>query len=365
MRAKLIVFLVGLVVLCGCSGSTPATNMVRQYEVIEIKPSDISLQSSCPASINGRQDIDIYPKITGFIEKVCFNEGEQVKKGQTLFIIEQVQYQAALQTAQANVEAAKAGVATAQLSYDSKKVLFNREVVSQFELSMAENQLLTAKAQLSQAEAQETDAKNNLSYTLVKSPANGIAGTIPFREGTLVSPTMPKALTTVSDNSSMYVYFSMAESQLLNLLRDYGTTARALEEMPDISLRLTDGDMYTHTGRIETISGVIDQSTGSVSLRAVFPNTEGLLRSGGSGNIIMPFQYENAIVIPQNITIEIQDKNYVYKVIDGVATQVPITVSKNSNGVDYIVESGLSYGDIIISEGVGMLRNGTPVEIKK
>ncbi|MCC8087767.1 MAG: efflux RND transporter periplasmic adaptor subunit [Rikenellaceae bacterium] len=365
MKSKLIVFLVSLVVLSGCSDNAPVSEFVRQYEVIEIAPADIDLQSSYPASINGRQDIDIYPKISGFIEKVSFTEGQHVKKGQTLFVIEQVQYQAALQTAQANVEAAKAGVATAQLTFDSKKELFNREIISQFELSMAENQLLTAKAQLAQAEAQETDARNNLSYTIVKSPADGIVGTIPFREGTLVSPSMPKPLTTVSDNSSMFVYFSMTENQLLGLLREYGSAHDAIEEMPDINLRLNDGSIYGHTGRIETISGVIDPTTGTVSLRAIFPNSEGLLRSGGSGNVIMPYSYTNSIIIPQSITFDVQDKIYVYKVVDGVAAQAPVTVSKISNGVDYIVESGLAYGDVVISEGVGMLRNGTPVQIKK
>ena len=201
-------------------------------------------------------------------------EGESVKKGQVLFIIDQVPYQAALNTAIANVEAAKASVATAQLTYESKQELYKNKVVSEFDLKTAYNTLLSAKAQLAQAEAQEVNARNNLSYTEVKSPSNGVIGTLPYRVGALVSASLPKPLTTVSDNSEMYVYFSMTENQLLALTRQYGSKDKALENMPEIELQLNDKSLYPQTGKIETISGVIDQNTGTVSLRAAFPNEE-------------------------------------------------------------------------------------------
>ena len=347
----------------GCK-QAPMTMGPGEYAVMTIATTDREIPSNYSATIRGRQDIAIYPQVSGTISQLCVNEGQKVAKGQTLFIIDQVPYKAALQTAEANVEAAKAGVATAQLTYDSKKELFARNVVSQFDLSTANNNLLTAKAQLAQAEAQRVNAANNLSYTVVKAPANGMVGTLPYRVGALVSASMPQPLTTVSDNSEMYVYFSMTENQLLNLTRKYGSIANTLKNMPDIQLQLNDGSIYDQTGRIESISGIIDSSTGSVQLRAAFPNKGGLLHSGGAGSIILPVNYTDCIVVPQVATFELQDKVYVYKVVDGKATSSMIDVEKINNGREYIVKSGLVPGDVIVAEGVGLLREGTPIVAK-
>lgn len=345
----------------GC-GQAPMAMGPGEYAVLTVSTSDREIPVNYSATIRGRQDIDIYPQVSGTVFELLVKEGEEVSKGQTLFIIDQVPYKAALQTAEANVAAAKAGVATAQLTYDSKKELFNRNVVSQFDLTTAKNQLLTAKAQLAQAQAQRVNAANNLSYTVVKAPSNGVVGTLPFRAGALVGPSTK--LTTVSDNSEMYVYFSMAENQLLDLMRRYGSTAATLKSMPDVQLQLNDGSLYDDKGRVESISGVIDATTGSVQLRAVFPNKNELLHSGGAGSIILPTAYTDCIVIPQTATFEIQDKVYVYKVIDGKATSGMIDVEKISNGREYIVKSGLTPGEVIVAEGVGLLREGTPIVAK-
>ena len=345
-------------------GQAPTAMGPGEYAVMTIATTDREIPSNYSATIRGRQDIDIYPQVSGTISQLCVNEGQTVSKGQTLFIIDQVPYKAALQTAEANVAAAKAGVATAQLTYDSKKELFNKNVVSQFDLSTAHNTLLTAQAQLAQAEAQRVNAANNLSYTVVKAPANGIVGTLPYRVGALVSASIPHPLTTVSDNSEMYVYFSMTENQLLNLTRRYGSIAGTLKNMPDVQLQLNDGSIYDQTGRVESISGVIDASTGSVSLRAAFPNKNGLLHSGGAGNVILPTIYKDCIVVPQAATFELQDKVYVYKMKDGKAVSEMIGVEKISNGKEYIVNSGLTSGDVIVAEGVGLLREGTPIRVK-
>lgn len=345
-------------------GQAPTEQGPAQYGVTTIATTDREIQSNYSATIRGRQDIDIYPQVSGTISELRVTEGQSVSKGQTLFIIDQVPYKAALQTAEANVAAAKASVATAQLTYDSKKELFAKSVVSQYDLSTAENTLLTAKAQLAQAEAQRVNAANNLSYTVVKAPANGMVGTLPYRVGALVSASMPQPLTTVSDNSEMYVYFSMTENQLLNLTRKYGSIANTLKNMPDIQLQLNDGSIYDQTGRIESISGIIDSSTGSVQLRAAFPNKGGLLHSGGAGSIILPVNYTDCIVVPQVATFELQDKVYVYKVVDGKATSSMIDVEKINNGREYIVKSGLVPGDVIVAEGVGLLREGTPIVAK-
>ena len=326
-----------------------------------VSPTDRMISSAYSATIRGRQDIDIYPQVGGTLTKVSVTEGQRVKSGQTLFIIDQVPYEAALQTAVANVESAKASLATAQLTYDSKEELYKENVVSAFDLSTAKNSLLAAKAQLAQAKAQEVSARNNLSYTVVKSPADGVVGTLPYRVGALVSSSIPEPLTTVSDNSDMYVYFSMTENQLLGLIRQYGSKDEALKSMPAIDLQLNDKSAYPEQGQIESISGVIDRSTGTVSLRAVFPNKDGLLHSGGAGNIILPSIYKDCIAVPQAATFELQNKVYVYKVVDGKASSAMIDVEKISNGREYIARAGLVPGDVIVAEGVGLLREGTPI----
>lgn len=342
-------------------GQAPTQQRAAEYSVQTITTTDRTIPTNYSATIRGRQDIAIYPQVSGTISQVCITEGQRVTKGQTLFIIDQVPYKAALRTAEANVEAAKAAVATAELTYDSKKELFSRNVVSQYDLSTAENSLLTAKAQLAQADAALVNAANNLSYTVVKAPSNGVVGTLPYRVGALVSASIPQPLTTVSDNSTMYVYFSMTAKQQLNLTRRYGSIAETLKNMPDVQLQLNDGTVYDQTGRVESISGVVDTSTGSVQLRAVFPNENGLLLSGSTGNIIMPNLYKDCIVVPQTATFEIQDKVYVYKLVDGKATSSMIEVEKISNGREYIVTAGLTPGEVIITEGVGLMREGTPV----
>ncbi|MCM1510802.1 MAG: efflux RND transporter periplasmic adaptor subunit [Clostridium sp.] len=239
----------------------------------------------------------------------------------------------------------------------------NLNVKSEYELLTAENAFLTAKAQLEQAKAQKVNAENSLSYTEIKSPSDGVIGTLPYKVGALVSPEMPNPLTTVSDNSVMYVYFSLNENQMLGLLRQYGSMEKTVESMPGLKLRLSDKKMYEHEGRVESISGVVDTKTGTASIRAEFPNPDNILVSGTSGNVILPRKVSNSIVIPRSATFEIQDKVYVYKVIHGNATAVSVKVMRMDGGHDYIVHSGLTAGDVIVSEGVGLIREGQPIKV--
>lgn len=350
--------------MVGCRQVPSSSGQVSEYEVMTVKPAGRTLTSTYSATVRGRQDIEIYPQVSGFLTQVCVEEGQRVKRGQTLFIIDQIGYRAAVQTAEANVAAAEAALATAQLTFDSKQELFRQKVVSAFDLSMAKNSLLTAEAQLAQMKAQEVNARNNLSYTVVKSPADGVVGTLPYRVGTLVNSAMPEPLTTVSDNSDMYVYFSMSENQLLGLIRQYGSKDEALKNMPPIGLLLSDQSEYPEKGRIETISGVINRSTGTVSLRAVFPNSSGLLYSGGTGNVVIPVVRNGCMIIPQAAAYNLQDKTYVYRVVDGKAQSTPVRVTRVNGGKEYIVEEGLQEGEVIVTEGVGLLREGTPVKIK-
>ena len=315
---------------------------------MKVEATDKELSTSYSATIRGRQDIDIYPQVSGTIEKLCVTEGQKVRRGQLLFIIDQVPYKAALKTAVANVEAARAALATAELTYNSNKELYAQKVVSEFSLKTAENSYLTAKAQLSQAEAQEISARNNLSYTEVKSPSDGVVGALPYRA--------------VSDNSDMYVYFSMTENQLLALTRQYGSMDEALKNMPAAELRLNDNSVYGKKGTIESISGVIDRQTGTVVARVVFPNESRLLHSGASGTVVVPATYKNCIVIPQEATVQLQDKTLVYKVVDGKAVSTLITVAGINDGREYVVLDGLKVGDEIVSTGAGLLREGTQVK---
>lgn len=347
--------------MASCKQATDA-GVKPSFAIMEVKAADKELSTSYSATIRGRQDIDIYPQVSGTIEKLCVTEGQTVRRGQLLFVIDQIPYRAALKTAVANVEAARAAMATAELTYNSNKELYAQKVVSEFSLKTAENTYLTAKAQLTQAEAQEVNARNNLSYTEVKSPSDGVVGALPYRVGALVGANLPYPLTTVCDNSDMYVYFSMTENQLLALTRQYGSMDEALKNMPEVELILNDNSVYNKKGVIESISGVIDRQTGTVMARVVFPNESRLLHSGASGTVVVPSIYKDCIAIPQGATVQMQDKVVVYKVVDGKAVSTLITVAGINDGREYVVLSGLQSGDEIISEGAGLVREGTQVK---
>ncbi|MGL4852699.1 MAG: efflux RND transporter periplasmic adaptor subunit [Phocaeicola sp.] len=359
----LLVVVCGLALCTSCGEPKTAAPAASTYAVLTVQSVDKVLSTNYSATIAGRQDIDIYPQVSGVLTKLCVEEGQRVKKGALLFVIDQVPYQAALATADANVAAAKAAVAIAQLTYDSKKELFASQVISEFDLRTSENSLLSAKAQLAQTEAQQLNARNNLSYTEVRSSSEGVVGTLPFRVGTLVSAAMTKPLTTVSDNSEMYVYFSMTENQLLALTRQYGSKEALLAQMPPVELVLNDKSTYEVKGRIETISGVVDRTTGTVSLRAAFLNPNGLLYSGTAGSVVIPVEKPGSLVIPRTATFELQDKVYVYKVVEGVAKSALVTVTRVNGGKEFIVTEGLQAGEVIVAEGVGLLREGTPIQI--
>jgi len=360
-----LVFLCGAALLAvSCREGAP-TMAQQAYPVAKVARESVETTADYPATIRGRQDVQIYPQVEGKLTAVRVVEGQRVIKGQTLFVIDQVPYRAALQTAVANVKAARAAMATARLTCEGKRELYAQKVISRFELSTAENALQAAGAQLAQAEAQEVNARNNLSYTVVKSPADGVVGTIPYRVGALVNSSVQQPLTTVSDNSEMYVYFSMPENSMLALIRRYGTVDQTLKRMPGVSLRLNDGTLYGSKGRVESISGVIDSQTGSVSLRAVFPNPTGLLHSGGAGNVVATQRTDGALTIPQGATFELQDKVFVYRVVDGRAKSTRIEVTPLNDRKKYIVRSGLKQGETIVTEGAGMLQDGMPITTRK
>ncbi|MBQ3580703.1 MAG: efflux RND transporter periplasmic adaptor subunit [Bacteroidales bacterium] len=331
------------------------------HHTITISLETADTEQTYSAAIQGKQDIAIMPQVGGFLTRLNVHEGATVKKGDVLFEIDRVNFEAALRVAEANVEAAEAMVRTNELTYKSKQKLFDEGVISQYDLQVAENALLTARAGLAQANASVVNARQNLSYCTVKAPCSGVVGRLPLRVGSLVSPQMPEPLTTVSDNSEMYVYFSMTEQQMLSLIRQYGSLEEAIKNMPDVSLQISDGATYDHNGRIESISGVIDRSTGAVSVRAVFPNPERLLMSGGACNVVIPSVSKDVIVIPQEATYEIQDKVFCFRVVDGKAVSTPISVKPLSDGRRYIVAAGLQVGETIVAEGAGLIKDGDEI----
>lgn len=354
--------LIAVCVLMGSCKQESQTTTAAVHKTMKVEKSDKEITTGYSATIRGCQDIEIMPQVSGTITKLCVKEGQLVHRGQLLFVIDQVPYQAALQTAKANVEVARAAVATAELNYKSQKELFEQKVVSEYSMSTAHNALLTAQAQLAQAKAEELNARNNLSYSEVKSPCDGVIGALPFRVGALVGPSMTQPLTTVSDNSVMHVYFSMNENQLVAMTRQYGSMEEALKNMPPVELKMNDGSIYNEKGVIESISGVIDRQTGTVSVRVQFPNESRLLHSGASGAVIVPSQYKNCIVIPQGAAMQIQDQYLVYKVVDGKAVSAIVKVAPVNDGREYVVLDGLSVGDEIVAEGAGLVREGMPVK---
>ncbi len=371
-KTNLLLITATAIALTGCSGEQQQQQaQAPEIAVMTVEAGSSDLNYSFPATIKGKTDIEIRPQVTGFITKVHVDEGQHVTKGQTLFTLDQVQFQAAVESAQAAVNSANTAVATAQLTADNKRKLLDKNIISEYEWQMADNDLRQAKAGLSQAQAQLVNARKNLSYTVVTSPSDGVVGSIPNREGSLASPTSAVPLTTVSDNAQVYAYFSLNEKDVLNLTQNGAKSlAQSIKEMPKVTLKLANGETYGSEGTVATVSGVLDNTTGSASVRALFSNPSGLLRSGSTGTILLPNHIDNALIIPQKATTELQDMKYVYVLSDSnKVKQTAITISALNDGQNYVVTSGLKVGDRVAIEGVGTtLRDGlviTPVDSKK
>lgn len=352
------------IALAGCNTDNKEKETVHSLPILIVSRTSVELSESFTASIRGRQDVEIMPEISGRIVRLCVNEGESVNKGQVLAVIDQVPYKAALRTATANVSAANARVETARIELQGKQSLFDENVISDYELSLANNRLAVAIAELEQAKAEETNARNSLSYTEIKSPSNGVVGTLPYRIGSLVSPDMSQPFTVVSDNTEMYAYFSISENKLRQLSSKYGSIDRMIEGMPGIMLHLNDGTSYRHNGKVESVSGIVNSTTGTVQVKALFPNPDRELLSGTIGDIVITSSSDNAIVLPVTSTVEIQEKTIAYRLNDGRAEAVYLDVDRMDDGSNFIVKKGLSVGDTIIAEGVGLIRERMGIKPK-
>lgn len=407
IKSKFLLFAaLAVAVLTSCGGGgkheLPTSN---EYPVITIGAANAQMKTTYPATIKGIQDVEVRPKVSGFITKLYVHEGEAVKAGQVLFVVDNAIYQSAVRQAEAAVVSAKSSVtraqasvvqaaaalnsalaqaATAQLTYNNSKQLYANKVIGDYEMQAAKNGYETAQAAVNQArsgiqaansgvkqaqagvkqaQAGLASAKENLSFCYVKSPASGYVGSLPYKEGALVSPSSPMPITTISNISTMEVYFSMTESDILALSRNNRTLGNALNTFPSVSLLLADGSVYNHVGKIVKTSGMIDAATGTVSVIARFPNPESLLKSGGSGQVVIAKNNNNALVIPQDATVQVQDKIFVYKVdSNNKVHYTEIKVNAQNDGINYIVTSGLKLGEKIVSKGLASLQDG--MEIK-
>lgn len=373
MKSSILLSLTGLTAIffasCGGSGKAPngggKPTGPQNYPVVEIIELNTALESTYPASLEGQQNVELRPKIDGFIERIHVDEGATVRQGQALFSINAPQYEQAVRTAKAALESARADISAAELQYNKTKALVDKDIISKFDLENAALTLTSKKANLAQANAALVNAKVNLSYTVVTSPVNGVIGAIPYKVGSLVSSNSQMPLTTVSNIGKVYAYFSLNEKQLLEISRDTkgNTLADKIKQIPSVTLVLADGTVYPQKGKIETISGQVNPQTGSSSLRATFANPDGLLRSGLSATIVIPQNLEKAILVPQKSTTDIQGKKFVYLVNDtGGVKSANIEIMELTKGNYYVVKTGLKAGEKIILEGFAGLKDGDKIK---
>ena len=366
-----IYFLLPVLLIISSCGSNDkkkdagAANQVQAYPVVALTAQSTSLETDYPATIEGIQNVDIRPKVDGFIEKIYVDEGAVVKKGQRLFSINAPQYEQLVRTATAAISSAEADVNAAQLQVNKTKPLVEKDIISKYDLDAAQLTLQSRKAALAQTRAELVNAKVNLGYTTITSPVDGVIGSIPFKTGSLVSGSSAEPLTTVSNISKVYAYFSLNEKQLLDFSRNYkGATLEAqMKNIPAVSLILADGSAYAENGKIESINGLINTNTGSASLRATFSNPSKLLRSGASASVRIPQHLENAILIPQKSTTDLQGKKFVFVVDDkGIIKNTEIEIMENAKGNFYVVTKGLKTGDKIVLEGFQSLKDGAEIK---
>lgn len=359
--------LAGAILLSSCGGQQGARGRQQTptLPVITLSPRSTVLHADYPATLEGHQTVEIRPRVSGYITKMYVDEGAEVQKGEKLFQLNNEEYQQQVRSAKADVEAAEAAVNTATMNLKKTKPLADKDIVSQYDVESAQYNLQSKKATLAQAKASLINAQTNLGYTTVKSPADGVIGNIPYRVGSLVSSSIAKPLTVVSDISKMYAYFSMSERDLLDMMREAkGNDLREkIKQMPPISFIMADNSEYPHKGDLEIASGLINKSTGSANFRATFPNPEKLLRSGGSGTIRIPIPKDSVLMVPKKATYDLQNKHFVYVVdANGKAQSTPIKISPVSNSKTYVVTQGLNSGDKIVINGLPKLQDGMTIK---
>jgi len=358
-----VVLIVAIVGYMALGGEEEEEEYPGEYKTLTIQPRSYPIEHEFTTTIESENPVKIVPQVAGTVSRICVSEGAEVKRGQTLFIIDQVPYQAEVRSAEAALSSAEAELATSRLNLDGKEHLYKEEVIGEYDLRRARNECAVAEANLANAKADLAAARNRLSYTVIKSPIDGVIGIIDARVGDYVEPLKEAPLATVSDNKTLYAYFTLSEEALLKIARELGCQTDELPQyMPALTLKTNWGETVDENGHMDAVSGNVDEYTGSVILRASFDNSRHLMRNGSNGSIAMPYTIDNAIVIPQEATFEIQDKKFVYKVVDGKTQSAVIEVMHYEDGDDYVVTKGLKAGDIIIAEGAGLVNEGEEVK---
>lgn len=338
---------------------------VKEYKTLTLEPKSATLYTDFPATIQGQQNIEIRPRVEGYIDKIFVDEGAVVKVGQPLFKISAPEYEQEVRTASASIKSAQASLSAAKLAVNKVRPLVEKGIISKYDLESAQYTYESAVATLAQANASLVNAKTNLGYTTVTSPVNGVVGSIPFRLGSLVGSNTADPLTTVSSIGNVYAYFALNEKKLLNFTQtaEGSSLAQVIKKMPAVSLLLSDGSTYSEKGYVETVNGLINTETGSVTFRARFPNPKGIIRSGSSATVKIPQDIKEKLLIPQSATFELQDKIFAVTVgKDGKTKNVNIKVLENTAGNYYVVTEGLKTGDQIVLEGVASLKDGSEIK---
>ncbi len=361
--SKIVVGVLAVAALHSCSSEKkkPEKEEQAQNKIMVVGKKDMTLYHEYSARLTGCQIVEIRPQVMGKITHISINEGDKVRKGQTLFVIDQVPYMTAVRDAIAARKMCEAKLATARLNYENEVKLKESNVVSDFSVETKLNALHEAESALSQAMAKEADAQNNLTYTVVKSPVNGVASMIPWHIGSLVSSSISEPLVTVADDHEMYAYFSISDNEAIEIINEFGSTDAFLSHAPIVHIKLSNGETYKGDGRITAMSGTVESTTGAMTLRATFPNPQHLLHDGGSGTIMLPIHLNDRITIPQEATYELQNRIFVYKVVNGKTKATAVRLFAQNDGHEYIVEEGLAVGDTIVAEGAGLLKEGVTV----
>ena len=338
---------------------------IQTYPVLKLRPDTVTLFQDYPATIQGKQNVEIRPKVDGYVEAIYVDEGANVRKGQKLFKISAPQYEQDVRTARAGIQTAQADVDAAAMTVRKVSPLVARGIISKYELEGAQYTLESKQAALAQARATLANALTNLGYTVITSPVDGVVGTIPNKIGALVSSTSTDPLTTVSGTADVYAYFSLSEKALLSFVqrRPGATLQDKLANLPNVRLVLANGAVYQYPGRVKTAIGSVDTETGASTFRATFPNPGGLLRSGGSGSVRTVQPMRNVLVIPQSATYELQGKRFAYVVgRDTAVYAAPITVTATPDGQSFVVDAGLKSGEEVVLQGAASLKDGTKIK---
>ncbi|WP_129749516.1 efflux RND transporter periplasmic adaptor subunit [Flavobacterium beibuense] len=368
-RITLILILAIAILMSACTGNTasaPAAQAIP-VPVISISKGKATTYQEYPVMVEGRVNVQIRPQVDGYLETLYVDEGAFVKAGQSIFKIDDHRYREQLNSAVGNLNAAEAALINAQLEVEKLTPLVAEKVVSDYQLKSAKASLKVAEANKKQAEAAVASAKINLGYTLITAPVAGYITRLPKKQGSLVSASDPEPLTTLSDIAVVHAYFSLGESDFLSFRDRYegNTLNEKLKNLPPVSLVLANGTVYETQGKIDMVDGQFDRTTGAITLRASFPNSKGLLRSGNTGRVRLGIAHDDVMLVPQATTVEVQDRVFVYTVDkDNKVARKPITIIGKS-GTDYLVSEGLEVGDRIVSKGFENLQEGAVVVPQK